>query len=154
MCYVVRSLEWPQYTELEEWRKGRVSRETDATFHVKQVRRALGLGHAPAPARRFDHQVVQVTGRDAGNARRLRQRRRADAIQLLARLRRQTLELEVGKLQRQRERGELRQSPGRLALTREIAVVLELDLRARDGVGVGGERHARCFEQRVHRCAA
>src|SRR5213082_2643428 len=106
----------------------------------------LGLRDAPAPARRFDYQVVQVAGRDAGDARRLRQRRRADAIQLLARLRRQTLELEVGKLQRQRERGELRQSPGRLALTREIAVVLELDLRARDGIRVGADRHPRGCE--------
>src|SRR2546430_17237843 len=85
-----------------------------AEFHVKPIERFTGnspapleLGHAPAPARRLDHEIVQVTRRDARNARRLRQRRRADAIQLLSCLGRETLELEVGKLQGEPECGEL-----------------------------------------------
>src|SRR6266496_4107567 len=143
MFYTVTPLEWPQYTELEEWRKGRVSRETDAT--------TLGLRYPSAPARRLYHEIVQVTRRHAGNARRLRQRRRADAIKLLSRLGREALELEVGKLQWEREGGELGQPRRRFPLACEIAVVLELDLGARDGVDIRRERHARRGEQRAQR---
>src|ERR1051325_2430160 len=143
MFYIATPLEWPQYRELEELRKGRVSRETPAAM--------LGLGYPPAPARRLDHEIVQVAGRDAGNAGRLRQRRRANAIELLSRRGREALELEVGKLQRQRKRGELGQPRRRFPLACEIAVVLELDLGARDGVAIGRERPDRKGEQRAQR---
>src|SRR5919108_2615117 len=149
--FYLATVDWPQYRGPVEWRKGRVSRETDGQFHVKHPAAAVGLGDPPAPARRLDHQVVQVARGDTRDTRRLGERRRPDAIELLPRLGREALQVEVGKVAWQRERRELRQPRGGLALACEIAVVLELDLRTRDGVGLGRERHARGGQEGAQR---
>src|SRR5437773_7602545 len=87
-------------------------------FHVKPSRDvsretpSWAPGERPAsgdlapPARRLDDQIVQIAGGNAGNPRRLRQGAGAHPIELLPRLGRETLKLEVGKLGGQREGGQ------------------------------------------------
>src|SRR5919108_5969804 len=138
MSYVM-VLDGAQYREWYTVGKERVSRETRASVSRETAYRSLedgplgrGSGHASAPAHRFDHQIVEVARRHSRNARGLSERRRSDAIEFLARLRREALEIGVGKVHGQRERRELREPLGGLALSREIAVVTELDGRARN----------------------
>src|SRR5438132_531632 len=80
---------------------------------------------------------------------RLSQGRGPHSIELLPRFGRKTQHLEIGKLGWQHERGELREPARRLALARQIAVILELDFRAPHHVVVARHRQARRLEQRA-----
>src|SRR5947199_8817563 len=103
-----------------------VSRETkECTFHVKLQQ--IGLGDPPTPAGRFEHEIVKIAGRDARNARRLRQRCGTHAIKLLSRFRGECTQLDVRQVGRQDERREFGKTGRGLALSREVAVVLDLD---------------------------
>src|SRR6266545_7164121 len=109
------------------------------------------LRYPTAPARRLDHQVVQVAGRDPRNPRGLGEGSGANAVELLSRLRRETLQVEVRQVGRQGERSQLGEPARRFALARQVAVVLELDLRARDDLIVAADLDARRLEQRPQR---
>src|SRR2546428_13739019 len=127
MVYIVVRASGVKYTSQDNRGKESVSRETKATFHVKHT---VDSRHPAAPPRCLDHQIVQIAGRDPGDPRRLGERRGTDAIQLLPRFGRQTLELEIRKLSRQHERGNLAEPAGPLPPARGITVVFNLHLRA------------------------
>src|SRR2546425_510683 len=145
MVYIVVRASGVKYTSRDNRGKEFVSRETKATFHVKHT---ADSRYPAAPPRCFYHEIVQIAGRDPRDPRRLGQRRGTDSIELLPRLGCQTLELEIRKLSRQHERSELGEPAGSLALAREITVVFELDLRARQDGVVARHRHARRLQQR------
>src|SRR6266487_1421583 len=134
MSYVSSEFRRVEYTS--------VSRETkERKFHVKlqQTR----LGNTPTPPRRLKHQVVEVARSHAGNPRGLRERAGPDAIELLARFRRQRPQLEVGKVSGQDKRSQLGEPTRGLALAGQIAVVLDLDFRGHDGLRRYGPANAR-----------
>src|SRR5206468_12405427 len=93
------------------------------------------LGDSPTPARGLQDQVVKIARRNTRNARGLRQRAWSNALELLARLCREGSKLQVGQVRRKNERRQLGESRSCLAFARQIAVVLDLDLRRHDGLG-------------------
>src|SRR5439155_24396647 len=125
MSYLAREFRRVEYTS--------VSRETkERKFHVK-LQQTL-LGNTPTPPRRLEHQVVEVARSYTGNSCGLRERARPDAIEFLARFRRQRPQLKVGKVSGQDERRQLGKPTRGLALAGQIAVVLDLDFRGHDGL--------------------
>src|SRR6267142_5180570 len=121
-------------------RKSKVSRETPPWTCLRDP--------AP-PARRLKNEVVEVAGGDAGHAGGLSQRRGPDLIKLLSSFRREGEQLAVGQVGGQRERCQLREPRRGLALTRQVAVVLDLDLRREHCLGRERGADARGLEQRA-----
>src|SRR5438445_12273627 len=92
------------------------------------------LGDPLSPPSRLHDEALQVTRRYPGDTGCLSKRTRTNAIELLSRFGRETAQLEVGQAARKRKRRQLREPRSRFALTGEIPIVLQLDLRGGDDV--------------------